>query len=663
MALNNNDDGAVSFTQVDLLNAEKFAKYNYQIRLLELMYKKRPHLVSYLELNDRAATDADFYIPPKLADKCRVLDVRIGSHLCKKLSCNKMMEREPCTPGLKASYYWLGDDDYDVQCQPSCFNVQTTKTYQSDGSRNVDMPQLNYHKGSCRIVPDSVTSYLEKPFYRSSVRYERRVNDMPTGFSRVPNDRDYGCGFDYKNNATYCRYYDRTLNEDGECSYTWWEKGMDAMVGMSFINTVKSTIRQIDGTEVYRRLPDNLPFDKMPKELKPEHTLEGWRADIRDDFRIPPIMEIIDVNAQDRERIKREVLITRANDNDDSLKNRSKRKTNGSSLPMSSSSSSSPPNDNKSFLSDAKEKMKHLMESIIKMLQSSEFWTSLGISWVFDRSLNEVKRFSIKVLENIQSLLSRDLYRVVEKAFSKTILKGTLQSTARSVIVSTALRTAGKVAMMMAKMTVAAASVVGWLLIIVNVLDIIFALWDPYGYNNMFPKELPNDFMLNGEAALRKQFGMSVAEYKFENLVDVLVTEDELLKLQLTCMLEKAIYLDNLEVNSEGSVIDKRDIIIISNSDYNELYNDESSRALARRTRFDVGLYDEYNEDFVKRLRINKLLTNASFVLASISLITACLKLYVLAFFFVLLLLIGLTCNRLAILSDSAIKIFEYTRL
>lgn len=648
------DNGAVSFTQLDLLNAEKFAKYNYQIRLLELMYKKRPHLVSYLELNDRVATDDDYYIPSKLADKCRVLDVRVGSYLCAKLSCNKTMEREPCTPGMKASYYWLGDDDYDVQCQPSCFNVQTTKTYQSDGSRNVDMPQLNYHKGSCRIVPDSVTSYLEKPFYRSSVQYERRVNDMPTGFSRVPNDRDYGCGFDYKNNDAYCRYYDRTLNEDGDCSYTWLEKGLDAVIGMSFINTMKSTIRQVNGTEVYRRLPDNLPFDKMPKELRPEHTLEGWRADVRDNFRIPPILEIIDVNAKDREKFKREVLSTRANRND-ALKNRSKRQTDVDDA-------SSSVNDDKSFLSDAKEKMQHLMESIIVMLQSSEFWTSLGVSWVFDRSLDKVKRFSVKVLENIQSLLSRDLYRVIEKAFSKTILKGTLQSTARSVIVNTALRTAGKASRMMAKMTATATNVVGWLLIIVNVLDIIFSLWDPYGYNNMFPKELPNDFMLNGEAALRQQFGMSVAEYKFENLVDALVTEDELLKLQLTCMLEKAIYLDNLEVNSEGSVIDKRDIIIVSNSDYNALYDNESTRALARRTRFDAGLYDEYNEDFIKRLRVNEVLTSASFVLASVSLITACLGLYVLAFFFVLLLLIGLTCNRLMVLDDSAIKIFEYIR-
>lgn len=655
------DAAAVSFTQMDLLNAEKFAKYNYQIRLLELMYKKRPHLVSYLQLNDRPATTDDFYIPNKLADKCRVLDVRVSEYLCAKLSCNKMMEREPCAPGLKASYYWLGDSDYDVQCQPACFNVQTRKTYQTDGSRAVDMPQLNYHKGSCRIVPDNVTTYLEKPFYRSATQYERRVNDMPTGFSRVHNDRDYGCGFDYKNNDAYCAYYDRTLNDDGDCSYTWWETGLDAVVGMSFINTVKSTIRQIDGTEVYARLPDNLPFDEMPKQLRPEHTLEGWRADIREEFRVPPILEIIDVNAKQRETLKREIL----NERRVSTKNRIKRRA--GLIDRNNTDRGIGDGDpgfvnTKAFLPEAKEKMQQLMENVIKMLSSSEFWTNLGVSWVFDRSLDEVRRFSLKVLENIQSLLSRDLYRVVERAFSKTVLKGTLQSTARNVIVNTALRTAGKVATMMAKMTATAASVVGWLLITVNVLDIIFSLWDPYSYNNMFPKELPNDFMLSGEAALRQQFGMSVVEYKFENLVDAIVTEDELLQLQLTSMLEKAIYLDNLEVNSEGRVIDKRDIIIVSKSDYNALYENESTRALARRTRFDARMYDEYNKDFTNRYRINELLANVSITLASLCLLTACLGLYVLTFFFVFLLLLGLTCCRLSVLGSSCIKIFEYTR-
>lgn len=655
MATITSKDGAVSFTQLDLLNAEKFANYNYRIRLLELMYKKRPHLISYLELNDREATSDDYFIPPKMANKCRVLDVRISSYLCTKLSCNKMTERAPCTPGSDASYYWLGDDDYDVQCQPSCFNVHATKTYQHDGSRNVDMPQLNYHKGSCRLVPDSITSYLEKPFYRSSVQYERRVNDMPTGFSRVRNDRDYGCGFDYKNNDAYCRYYDRTLNADGDCSYTWSEKGLDAVIGMSFINTVKSTIRQVSGTEVYRRLPETLPFDKIPKKPRPEHTLIGWRSDVRDDFRIPPVLEIIDVNAHDRENYKRETLKSRANITPNDTSPITKRNADNVSTFTA--------HDSKSFLLDAKEKIQHLMESILSMLQSSEFWTNLGVAWAFDRSLDEMKRFSVKVLENIQNILSRDLYHMIEKAFSKTVLKGMLQSTARSVIINTALRTAGKVAVMLSTLTITATSVVGWLLIIVNVLDAVFALWDPYGYNNMFPKELPNDFMRNGEAALRQQFGTAVTEYKFENLIDALVTEDELLKIQLTCMLEKAIYLDNLEVNSDGHVIDKRDIIIVSNSDYNALYETESTRVLAQRTRFDIARYREYNEDFVNRTRINKLLTNVSVALAAISVFSACLKMYVLAFFFILLLLIVLTCNRLLVIGDSAIKISKHVHL
>ncbi|XP_025192051.1 uncharacterized protein LOC112592254 [Melanaphis sacchari] len=512
---------SVSFTQTDLHHAEKFAKYNYLIRLLQLMHKKRPHLISHLRLYDRLATDADYYIPPALKDKCRVLDIALSERLCTKLSCNRTTERAPCAPDTEASYYWVGDDAYDVQCQPACFNVRANKTYRSDGTRGVDTPQLNYHKNSCRIVPDAVTAYLEKPFYRSSVQYEARVNDMPTGFSRTRNDRDYGCGFDYRNNAAYCAYYDRTLDKNGDCSYKWWETGLDAVVGMSFVNTVKSAIRQVNNTEIQKRLPAGLP-DK-PETLKPEHTVTGWRADVKSDFTIPPLLEIVDVNASQREQ----------------LKTRKKRSTT---------------TDNKPVSAETREKIQKIMESVMKLLQSSEFWTSLGVSWVFDRSLKEVQRFSYRVFETVQKLLTLDFYKLVESAFSKSVLTATMQSTVRSAIVHTALRTLGKSAIMLAKITAAATSVVGWLLIVVNVLDIIFSIWDPYGYNNMFPKELPNDLMSSGEAALRNQFGMSTAEYTFENLVNAIVTDDEILQLQLISMMEKAIYLDNLDVNSDGGV-------------------------------------------------------------------------------------------------------------
>ncbi|XP_026819560.1 uncharacterized protein LOC113558287 [Rhopalosiphum maidis] len=594
------DDTVVSFTQKDLFNAERFARHNYLVRLLELMLKKRPHLTSYLIVTDRPATDLDYYIPPTLADKCRVLDVKIGPRLCAKLSCNRTTEHKPCTPDSEASYYWVGDDSYDVQCQPACFNVKPNKTYETDGSRSVDMPRLNYHKNSCRIVPEVITAYLEKPFYRSQTKYETRVNDMPTGFSRVPNDRDYGCGFDYRNNAAYCAYYDRTLDASGDCSYEWWETGLDAVVGMSFINTVKSSIRKLNSTEIHKRLPDNLP--EKPTKPRTEHTLTGWRADVNSDFVLPPLVDVVDMNAEQRNRIKSEVL-----DSVETEAVRKKRSTNASYA------------SDKPFLEKAHDTLQKLMMDLMKMLQSEEFWTSLGVSWVFDRSLDEVKRFSYKVIENVQKSLTRDLYKIVESAFSKSVLKGVMQSTARVVVTHTALRTFGKAAVMLAKTTAMSATVVGWLLIVVNVLDFIFALWDPYGYNNMFPKELPNDLMLNGEAALRNQFGVSVAEFTFESLVNSIVTDDEILQLQLIGIMEKSIYLDNLEVNSEGSFINKRDIILISDSDFNLIYDKESKKALAGRTRFDLKTYESYNRDFLRRVRINKILNTASLTLASLS--------------------------------------------
>lgn len=107
---------------------------------------------------------------------------------------------------------------------------------------------------------------------------------MPTGFSRVRNDNDYGCDFGYKNNAAYCNYYDRQINDNGYCTYTWWDKGM------SFIDTLKSAVRQLDSTEMYRSLPKNLP--EKPQELQYQHTVQGWREYVDKNFKLPQIVEI-----------------------------------------------------------------------------------------------------------------------------------------------------------------------------------------------------------------------------------------------------------------------------------------------------------------------------------------------------------------------------------
>lgn len=166
----------------------------------------------------------------------------MNGKLCEKLSCNKTKMAGVCKDTDAAGYHYVGDDAYDVHCQPACFNTKIRPTY-ANTERLADTPQLTWFNGGCKIIPDEVVTYLEKPFYRDQTRYVRRVNDMPTGFSRMADGDPDGIGFTYRNNRRYCAYYDRTLTDDGDCSYEWWEEGLDAVLGMSLINTVKDGVR------------------------------------------------------------------------------------------------------------------------------------------------------------------------------------------------------------------------------------------------------------------------------------------------------------------------------------------------------------------------------------------------------------------------------------
>lgn len=89
---------SATFTDDDLANAAKFANYNFNIGILKLLLKKAPHLTTHLTYTDRKANIKDFYIPQKLENQCRVLDISISKVLCEKLSCNKTTMTGVCKP-------------------------------------------------------------------------------------------------------------------------------------------------------------------------------------------------------------------------------------------------------------------------------------------------------------------------------------------------------------------------------------------------------------------------------------------------------------------------------------------------------------------------------------------------------------------------------------
>lgn len=633
----------VMFTDKDREAADRFAQPNTVIRTIRLLHSKAPHLASELEYSVREARSADYFIPEKIKHMCKVIDVGISEKLCRKLSCNPTMESGMCKPNMTASYYYVGDDDYDVQCQPACFNTTESHMYSADGNRVPETPMLNFHSGKCRIVPSTMVSYLEKPFYRSDIVYENRKNDMPTGFSRTPSTNPYGCGLDYKANATYCKYYDRILQDDGSCSLEWWEVGLDAVVGMSLINTVKSSVRMLADTESPMALPSNLP--KLPESLEAIHTVDGWKKDVNLSFIVPELIHTrTEFTHPYHSRFKRGV---RATDGDQ-----------GPTVPLHTK------NDNTAESVETQQSWVDNVEAVmLSMLEclftDKSLWISMGVGMVTETMLSRLKDLCKKVVEKLSLQLIKEVPRM-GTSVGVNVLRTALKGTCTKIVINKVVAIASKTAIALAKMTVAAVSVVGWFLIATTLLDILFTFWDPYGYNNMFPPTLPHDLMANAERAFRQSAETATMNYEFDHFAALVLTEDEMLSIHVESLMDRLVYLNSLAVNSDGVRLDKGDIINFDREQISPIIDTIHNRTMLRRVRFDPESYEEYNRDFLTRVQINKYANRGAFTSMTVASILVFTGMYSLGVVFTLLTLIVWMIARLQLYDSTILNCIRF---
>lgn len=619
-----------TYTEIDILNSSKYAEYNSRVRLLQKMQKRAPHLTSWLNVRVRDATKDDYYVPLALRASCKVLEIEMTKDLCDLLSCTPVRERDVCRPNEPATYYYVGDDGYDVQCQPACFNTALKATYNKDGGRGADTPQLNWHSGKCRIVNSSTVSWLEKTYYRSSTHYEFRLNDMPTGFSRVAdNSNPFGCGFTYKPNPTYCRYYDRTMESNGECTMTTWEYVLDSVIGMSLINTVKSAIRMVSNNKVPFELPRNLP--KLPSKLADVHTVEGWRENINRNFVIPPLIES-KPQVPTGQRKKRD---TTTSSEIDQLRQRAEMRSFATPNQLSSflrqkmnistlSTTADAEEEEKKKEEEAKKNwLEKIRDILVKLLESlatdDNFWIQMGIDLAISKAVEKLKTIAVKVFEKVAASLSKTALRLTGSLGTRVLAAGFKSLFFRSVG-ALVLRVGAQLAIMLAKLLTAVSSVVGWLLVGVMIFDIGFSLWDPFGYKNLFPANMPSDLMYNGETTLRQMFKSSEANYEFDQLANLLLSQDEVLEIQIESLFDRLIYLDALVVNSEGTLIEKGPLIDPAKGTGAQLV-EAQTQANTERIRFDAQTYAAYNRRFNLRIELTNRASALSYTTIGISLI------------------------------------------
>lgn len=737
-----------TYTTADLEAASKFANVNATIRTIQKLEESAKHLTSWLDYSIRDATHDDYYIPASLAHCCKVIDVKIPKNLCDLLSCNPLKEEDTCIPGEIASYYYVGDDGYDVQCQPSCYNTASKKTYNDDNSRAVDVPMLNFHNDKCRIMHTPMVGWLEKTFYRSDTKFEVRVNDMPTGFSRTTTDNEYGSGITYKTNATYCDYYDRHFEEDGSCQMNWLENVTDAVIGQSLINTIKSSIRVLTNNNIPFNLPQNLP--PLPTELKSVHTLKGWRENINNAFVVPELIDtspkvittrhrrdtiyhknttlndliysrrqaeesqtnLSDFTLRLMKRTKREAdksnaslknkhtisgLIDSINYKQELIKQAIKQQQFASLHPEPQSSVDTcdnilpeayiephkdhialesklnidtynyrhkltkreviTPTDDPSTIDRVLKTIKDAFVAILKLATDPHLAFMLSVNYITDQILSNLKPLLLTITERITSLAYAGLEKIIGSIGDRVLIAG-LRGMVIKAVGSMAINIGSKLAVLTAKLLGAAASVVGWLLAASMILDLIFGAWDPYGYNNMFPATIPNDMMQNAEMTLRQHAKAPSMNFEFQHFASTILSEEELLQIQVESLIDHLIYLDALVVNSEGSRINKGESLDVSQVNQND-YNGAAQQGAAERVKWDSHSFAKYNERFMDRVTVNRTGNMIAIILFGVSAFCLIVRLNVLAIVALILCVVLLAITHLQVYNNLFVDFVE----
>lgn len=577
-----------------------------KIRLIQLMYKKRPNLIGELKYNIELANNSDYYIPSNLKNYCYKIKIEIPKKLCEMLSCNPARMKGMCTQDSNAEIYRLGDtENWDINCQPACFNTTIKGTFNESGIRAPDTPMLNFHNNECRILNSPIITYLEKTYFRSDIIYEARKNDMPTGFTRYKTNNIYGSGFQYKSNPTYCKYYDRTMNDDGSCVMQWWETALDSVIGMSLINTTKSAIRSmINNNNVPFTEPDNLP--KLPTDIPKIYTVKGWFDHRNENFILPTLI-----------KYPTNYAITRRKRDTSHQINDKNKETNISKL-----------------LNTLESTMSGLLEAFFT---DPKFLASIGINILTDVSVNSFKEMCKRLVDTLGRHSIEELLKI-SGTISVKVLSSTLKGVSIQFIAMNTLRYVSQITIQLAKIAAAASSVVGWVLLIFMFADLLFTFWDPYGYSEMFPANLPKDIMTAGERSLIQTFNTTSIDFNFNNLIQLILSEQEIMEIQITSMHDRIVYLNSLVVNSEGTKIIKDETINLSDLNKSEVTS-SVNKSLVSRVKFNEREYENYNRLFLNRVKLNNILNNIAISLVGLSFILFILNLQIL---FVVILIISI---------------------
>jgi len=663
-----------TFTDVDIANAAEYAQQRLRLVYLHYLMEKVPHIASHFTYTiTQADTEKDYYYPPVFRRKAIKVNIRVNPTVCEKISCNSVNTQSACKPTDVAEYLRVGDQEiFERVCQPACYNLYDKTVYDDDGKELPQMLRVQAKEDKCVIIGGTAI-WLEQPFYRSTEHFARRLNDLPIGFNRGPENPITQSGLQYEYNKTYCdSYFDKWDPENKNCYVPWYEVILRAVVGESIVKLVNSGVTWIENG-----LKSDIPQPNLPKPPPIESIwlLDNWRDDIDPNFILPPIdIELPD--AKDGSERCDDIIYDK---NDYKFVDSRKKmgfKSNGEYTRRlikrtveSSLSKTMMTAQERQFLDNSifkenytqrvagqkytrnfaiTEKQKNadelnIGEIILEILGSilyntdPEYWRDITIGLAFDGVLAGIKKASKQIIKKVVPKLADYLIKSTYAILSN-IFGGALKCWITMTISRVAIQMASKIIIALCRMLAQAASVIGLILTIIGFCDIAFMIWDPLGYNNKFDKAILRRVLEENEFALREDFNMNRPEMTFDLIVLLMIDPSVAAELGLQIFGFIYEYLDSLEVNSEGTRIDKGSVV------RKYFDKDQQDKAMVETKLYTQKDLYEYEEYHAMRMRYFTKVKPYVLTLTGIGCVLLVLKVYYLSLIiFILVIFIAYT--------------------
>ncbi|AMF83779.1 p74 [Cnaphalocrocis medinalis granulovirus] len=536
-------------TSVDLVNAVKYLTNREQLSLIVQWRARLPHIL--IDYTIRWAHNEDYYVPPMLRQTSGIVThVTFSREGCDAMSCYPYTATGVIDFVNTPIGGYTQTSNTSVQYnQPACFHLDPALASRDNNIQSVELRYTQNNK--CILVDTFTKAWMNTPYLRTSKHVVSGIDDVPGFDVQYDSNPLFPERIVGRFNEAYCRRFGRHFTDNNSCSRTWFETFVSFILGDSIYNTFK-----LLGNNVFddlRNFNYERPSAVLPPPPEPEgdDMLHEWLL-VRDTTHDANIeKKFLSNDFGDMLRNANDIITYVANKGFTTNYFFSSKKK----YDYTKDERFTKKLNDKYF--DTKTTDSSLESVIVNFLDDH----ALIMSILFDLGFDVLESVVVNMMQQLNKVLMPSLRRMLlmqSRRVTVALLGETYKAAMVHALNRALISTIGTVAKALSKAVTAAASLVNIALLFFLLADLVLMIWDPFGYNNMFPRgfldDLSNSFLSSYYESLESPTRDAI-EFLPIHFTNLLMNDDEE-DYFVESMMHIIDYLAALDVNSNGQMID-----------------------------------------------------------------------------------------------------------